>query len=85
MFSRGAPNADQAVALRLLRRRVALPFAVVATLVALWCAWAPLSGAVVAVGQVQSELGRKVVQHQEGGIVREVLVRQGQACAAAKR
>jgi HlyD family type I secretion membrane fusion protein len=78
LFSRGAPNADQAVSLRLLRRRVVLPFAVVATLVALWCAWAPLSGAVVAVGQVQSELGRKVVQHQEGGIVREVLVRQGQ-------
>ncbi len=79
LFARGAPNAEQAAAVRLLRRRVVLPFAVVATLVALWCAWAPLSGAVVAVGQVQSELGRKVVQHQEGGIVREVLVRQGQA------
>jgi multidrug efflux pump subunit AcrA (membrane-fusion protein) len=76
LFSRGAPNADQAVSLRLLRRRVVLPFAVVATLVALWCAWALTP--VVAVGQVQSELGRKVVQHQEGGIVREVLVRQGQ-------
>ena len=78
LFSQGAPDAAQAMALRLLRRRVVLPFAVVATLIGLWCAWAPLSGAVVAAGQVQSELGRKVVQHQEGGILRQVLVRQGQ-------
>ena len=35
LFSRGAPNAEQAAILRLLRRRVALPFAVVATLIAL--------------------------------------------------
>jgi len=47
--------------------------------VAAWAAWAPLSGAVVASGQVQSALGRKVVQHQEGGIVRELLVQPGQA------
>ena len=79
LFSQGAPDTEQAAAMRLLRRRVVLPFAVVATLIGLWCAWAPLSGAVVAVGQVQAELGRKIVQHQEGGIVREVLVRQGQA------
>ena len=33
----------------------------------------------VASGQVQAALGRKVVQHQEGGIVRELRVVQGQA------
>jgi HlyD family type I secretion membrane fusion protein len=62
-----------------LRRGVLWPLASVAGLLALWIAWAPLSGAVVGAGQVQTELGRKVVQHQEGGIVREVRVRQGQA------
>ena len=52
--------------------------AIVAGLVALWSATAPLSGAVVASGQVKVELNRKTVQHQEGGIVREILVRDGQ-------
>jgi HlyD family type I secretion membrane fusion protein len=71
-------EAGHTQALRRLRTRLWLPVAVVGSLVALWCAWAPLSGAVVGSGQVQSELGRKVVQHQEGGIVRELLVRPGQ-------
>jgi HlyD family type I secretion membrane fusion protein len=78
LFTGGAPDAEQAATLHLLRRRVVLPVAIVATLIGMWCAWAPLSGAVVASGQVQAELGRKVVQHQEGGILRQVLVRQGQ-------
>jgi HlyD family type I secretion membrane fusion protein len=42
-----------------------------------WLAYAPLSGAVVANGVVKVDLNRKVVQHQEGGIVKEVLVRDG--------
>lgn len=75
-----APVAGEHLAsLRRLRQRMLWPLVVVATLVGAWCAWAPLSGAVVAVGQVQTELGRKTVQHQEGGIVRELLVRPGQA------
>lgn len=73
------PTARHRAWLHGLRRRVLWPLATVAGLLTLWIAWAPLSGAVVGVGQVQTELGRKVVQHQEGGIVREVLVRQGQA------
>ena len=38
-----------------------------------WAALAPLSGAVIAPGYVKVDLNRKVVQHQEGGIVREIL------------
>lgn len=43
-----------------------------------WAAVAPLDRAVVAQGVVMVEDSRKVVQHLEGGIVREVLVREGQ-------
>jgi epimerase transport system membrane fusion protein len=42
-----------------------------------WAALAPLSGAVIAPGFVKIDLNRKVVQHQEGGIVREIRVRDG--------
>jgi HlyD family type I secretion membrane fusion protein len=43
-----------------------------------WLVMAPLSGAVIAPGFVKIDLNRKVVQHQEGGIVKEVLVRDGE-------
>jgi HlyD family type I secretion membrane fusion protein len=42
-----------------------------------WAAAAPMSGAVIAAGFVKVDLNRKVVQHQEGGIVRAVRVRDG--------
>jgi epimerase transport system membrane fusion protein len=42
-----------------------------------WAAFAPLSGAIIAPGFVKVDLNRKVVQHQEGGIVREIRVRDG--------
>jgi HlyD family type I secretion membrane fusion protein len=42
-----------------------------------WAAFAQLSGAVIAPGFVKIDLNRKVVQHQEGGIVREIRVRDG--------
>ncbi len=42
---------------------------------------APLSGAIVATGKLKVELNRKTVQHQEGGIVREILVRDGEHVA----
>jgi len=44
-----------------------------------WAAVAPLSGAIIAPGFVKVDLNRKVVQHQEGGIVREIRVRDGDA------
>ena len=44
---------------------------------AAWAVQAPLSGAVIAQGFVKVDMNRKVVQHQEGGIVKELLVRDG--------
>lgn len=43
-----------------------------------WLALAPLSSAVVAPAFVKVDLNRRTVQHAEGGIVREVKVRDGQ-------
>ena len=48
-----------------------------AAALAAWAAYAPLSGAVIAPGFVKVDLNRKVVQHQEGGTVRAVRVRDG--------
>jgi epimerase transport system membrane fusion protein len=42
-----------------------------------WAAFAPLTGAVIAPGFVKIDLNRKVVQHQEGGIVSAIRVRDG--------
>lgn len=44
---------------------------------AAWSALAPLSAAIIAPGVVKVELNRKTVQHQEGGIVKEILVKDG--------
>ena len=43
-----------------------------------WLVAAPLSGAVIAAGFVKVDMNRKVVQHQEGGIVKQILVRDGE-------
>jgi membrane fusion protein, type I secretion system len=48
-----------------------------AAALAAWAAYAPLSGAVIAPGFVKVDLNRKVIQHQEGGTVRAVRVRDG--------
>jgi HlyD family type I secretion membrane fusion protein len=79
LLHEAAPRAEDRASLRSARRAVLWPFVAAAGLISLWCAWAPLHGAVVVNGQVQTEFGRKTVQHQEGGIVRELLVRPGQA------
>ncbi len=42
-----------------------------------WAAMAPLDSAVIAGGAISTESNRKTVQHLEGGIVRELLVRDG--------
>ena len=59
-------------------RRALVPIALVCTIAALWSTTAPLSGAVIAPAELKVELNRKTVQHQEGGIVREIRVRDGQ-------
>ncbi len=58
--------------------RLGLPLGVALVLLGTWSATAPLAGAVVAQAQLKVELNRKTVQHQEGGLVREILVRNGQ-------
>lgn len=49
-----------------------------------WLALAPLASAVVAPAVVKVDLDRRPVQHAEGGIVREVRVRDGQRVAAGE-
>ena len=51
--------------------------------VGVWGAWASLAGAVVAQGQVQIEARSQIVQHRDGGVVREILVSNGDRVAAA--
>jgi HlyD family type I secretion membrane fusion protein len=76
------PHADEA--LYRLRKPALIPLAIVSGLLALWAALAPLSGAVIASGRVKVELNRKTVQHQEGGIVRQILVRDGDLVTAGQ-
>jgi HlyD family type I secretion membrane fusion protein len=49
-----------------------------------WSAVAKLDSAITAQGVVSSETNRKTVQHLEGGIVREILVREGQHVEAGQ-
>jgi len=63
-------------------RSLLLPVAIAAALLTAWSAAAPLAGAVVAPAELKVEYKRKTVQHQEGGIVREILVHDGQTVRA---
>src|SRR5688572_9972089 len=65
-------------------RRAFIPVAVAGSLLVLWSALAPLSGAIIAAGKLKVELNRKTVQHQEGGIVRQILVRDGERVRAGQ-
>ncbi len=47
----------------------------------LWASLAPIDSAAVAPGLVAVEFNRKTVQHLEGGIVRDILVREGDRVA----
>ena len=67
-----------------LRRRFIFPLVIVSSLLVVWAVSAPLSGAIVASGQLKAELNRKTVQHQEGGIVRKILVRDGDQVRAGQ-
>lgn len=76
------PRASEA--LRRLRRHALIPLAFAGSVLAAWSTLAPLSGAVIASGRVKVELNRKTVQHQEGGIVRQILVRDGDLVSAGQ-
>lgn len=45
----------------------------------LWAVFGHISGAVVAPGKIKIESERKTVQHLEGGIVEDILVREGES------
>lgn len=49
-----------------------------------WVWLAPISGAVMGPGFVKVDMNRKTVQHQEGGIVSEILVRDGSKVKAGQ-
>jgi HlyD family type I secretion membrane fusion protein len=81
-FTRAEPPPQARSELRALGRDAIAPLVVSALLFVAWSALAPIDGAVVAPATVKSELNRKAVQHAEGGIVREIRVREGQAVRA---
>src|SRR5919205_997325 len=51
---------------------------------AVWAGWAPLAEASVAPGVIKVEGSRRTIQHLEGGIVREILVRDGDKVEAGQ-
>lgn len=48
----------------------------------IWSALAPLSSAVIAQGAVKVDSSRKKIQHPEGGVIKEILVKDGSAVRA---
>jgi HlyD family secretion protein len=50
-----------------------------------WSTFAPLESAAIAFGTVESESSRKTVQHLEGGIMRQILVADGDIVRAGQR
>ena len=51
---------------------------------AVWAIQSRIAGAVVASGQVEVEQQRQVVQHPDGGVVEEILVKDGQSVEAGQ-
>jgi len=49
-----------------------------------WAAFAPLDSAVIANGTISAEGNRKTVQHLEGGMLRKILVREGEKVKAGQ-
>lgn len=49
-----------------------------------WSAYANISGAVVASGQLKVETNRQVTQHPDGGVVTEILVKEGDRVEAGQ-
>jgi HlyD family type I secretion membrane fusion protein len=61
-------------------RLIRVGLAVIAALalgIGIWMVITPLSGAAIAPGAIKVDMNRKTLQHQEGGIVKEILVRDG--------
>lgn len=52
--------------------------------IAVWAFWAPLHAAVHAQGEVIFQNKRQAVQHQEGGVIRKILVKDGDTVKAGQ-
>jgi len=76
-FPNPAEDTDEAESPRGLIRAGVGGILVLILAVIAWAALAPVSGAVIAPGAVRVDMNRKTVQHQEGGIIGEILVRDG--------
>jgi HlyD family secretion protein len=50
--------------------------------IGVWGAWASIAGAIIAQGQVQIEARAQIIQHRDGGVVKDILVRDGDRVAA---
>lgn len=69
------------------RRQVALGLLTLCVLVVGvggWSVFANITGAVVATGQLKVESNRQVVQHLDGGVVSEILVKEGDVVEAGQ-
>ena len=75
---------SELVAWKRQARSLGLVLAVFAGACVLWAGLAPLSGAIIATGVVKTEHNRKTLQHQEGGIVAAILVKEGQRVKAGE-
>jgi HlyD family secretion protein len=49
-----------------------------------WSILAPLDSAAIASGDVEAESSRKIIQHLEGGIIREILVQDGDVVSSGQ-
>ena len=83
------PSADKTEQLRVLDTSMETPkrvglfiFFLVFGVFGFWAGFAPLDGAARAAGVVTVKSYKKVIQHLEGGIVAEILVRNGDVVAA---
>ncbi|WP_375267701.1 HlyD family type I secretion periplasmic adaptor subunit [Phenylobacterium sp.] len=69
------------------RKVAAIGLAVVAItfgVFGIWAAFAPLGSAVIGHGTITVETNRKTIQHLEGGILRKILVREGDEVEAGQ-
>jgi HlyD family type I secretion membrane fusion protein len=78
LLTQSEADPQAATVLRAHKRRALIPLAIAAVMLTAWAVAAPLSGAIIATGKLKAELNRKTVQHQEGGIVSKILVRDGE-------
>lgn len=76
-----APPADVNTLPQLLqhwRRRGLVAMVVWLSVLLAWLALAPISGAVVGYGAIKVDSNRQTVTHRDGGVVAQILVREGQ-------